>query len=63
MLLNLTVAYFGENAKPFSHKNITIKTRSSSENHTVTLLDPKKVKTKNTSKGENLSEAPEDGNF
>ena len=34
--------------------------RSDGENHIVAVLDPKKVKTKDVSKGENLSEAPED---
>lgn len=57
------VAYFDKNSKPFSHKNITIKNGSSSENHIAALLDPKIAKIKDESNGENLSEAPEDGRF
>ena len=37
--------------------------RSNGENHIVVVLDPKKVKTKDVSKGENLSEAPKDEIF
>ena len=56
-----SVAYFGEGAKSFSHKIMENINRSSSENHSVALLDSKKVKIKDVSKGENLFEAPEDG--
>ena len=34
---------------------------SNGENHIVVVLEPKKVKPKDVSKGENLFEAPEDG--
>lgn len=60
--LNKTT-YFGENATPFSCKNITIKIGSSSENHTMTLVETKRVKTKDVSNGENLSKVLEDGRF
>lgn len=58
-----SVAYFGEGVGPSSHKNVKIKTNQESygENHTVALSDPKKVKRKDVSEGENLSEAPKDG--
>lgn len=60
-----SVTYLGENAKPFSHKNIKIKTNHGSygENHIVAVSDPKKVKRKDISEGENLSEVPQDGRF
>lgn len=54
---------FGTDAKPFSCKNITIKHGSSSENDTVALFDPKKVKRKSISNGENLSEVHMDERF
>lgn len=60
--LNSTT-YFGADAKPFNCKNITIKHGSYGENHTVELVDPKKVKIKSVSKGENLFEAPADERF
>ena len=37
--------------------------RSDAENHIVAVSEPKKVKIKDVSKGENLSEAPEDEIF
>lgn len=49
--------------KPFIRKNIIIKIGSSSENHIVALVETKRVKTKDISKGENIFEAPEDGRF
>lgn len=55
------MAYFGESANPFSHKNIKIINRSNGENHSVAVLDPKIVKRNDASDGENLSEAPDDG--
>ncbi|GLJ21626.1 hypothetical protein SUGI_0402520 [Cryptomeria japonica] len=57
------MAYFGEGVGPSSRKNVKIRTNQGSygENHTVALSDPKKVKRKDVSEGENLSEAPEDG--
>lgn len=58
-----SASYFEADAKPFSCKNITIKHGSSSENHTVALFDPTKVKIKSVSNGENLSEASEDERF
>ncbi|GLJ21183.1 hypothetical protein SUGI_0387850 [Cryptomeria japonica] len=58
-----SAAYFRADAKPFSCKNITIKHGSCSENHTVALFDPTKVKRKSVSNGENLYEAPEDEGF
>ncbi|GLJ26385.1 hypothetical protein SUGI_0508550 [Cryptomeria japonica] len=58
-----SAAYFGVDAKPFSYKNITIKHGSSSENHTVALFDPKKVKRKSVSNGENLPEVPTNERF
>lgn len=63
MLLSLIVHLTLERMPNLSVTNITIKTRSSSENHTMALFDPKTIKTKDASKGENLSEAPEDGRF
>ncbi|GLJ55837.1 hypothetical protein SUGI_1198920 [Cryptomeria japonica] len=58
-----SMAYFGEGVGPSSRKNVKIRTNQGSydENHTVALSDPKKVKRKDISEGENLSEAPEDG--
>lgn len=55
------MAYFGEGVGSSSHKNVKIKTNQGfyGENHIVALSDPKKVKRKDVSKGENLSEAPE----
>ncbi|GLJ53608.1 hypothetical protein SUGI_1143590 [Cryptomeria japonica] len=58
-----SATYFGADAKPFSCKNITIKHGSSSENHTMALFDPTKVKRKSISNGENLFEVPEDEGF
>ncbi|GLJ30587.1 hypothetical protein SUGI_0605670 [Cryptomeria japonica] len=58
-----SATYFEADAKPFSCKNITIKHGSSSENHTVELFDPTKVKRKSVSNGENLFEVPEDERF
>lgn len=56
------MAYFGEGAKPFSHKNLKINNkRYYSENYTMTLLDHEKVKRKYVSEGENLSKVLEDG--
>ena len=37
--------------------------RFDGENHIVTISEPKKLKTKDISKGENLSKAPEDEIF
>ena len=52
------------NIKYLSH---TIKKKNNrrydGENHIVVVSKPKKVKIKNVSKGENLSEAPEDEIF
>ena len=49
--------------KYLSHKIRKKKNRRSGENHIVAVLKPKKVKTKDVSKGENLSEVPEDEIF
>ena len=50
--------------KYLSHKIKKKKNRrSDGENHIVAVLEPKKVKTKDVSKGENLSEAPKDEIF
>ena len=50
--------------KYLSHKIKKKKNRrSDGENHIVVVSEPKKVKTKDVSKGENLSEAPEDEIF
>ena len=47
--------------KYLSHKIKKKKNRrSNGENHIVAVLEPKKVKIKDVSKGENLSEALED---
>lgn len=60
-----SATYFGEGVRPSSRKKINIKTKYGyhGENHVVVLFDPKKVKRKDVSKGENLSEASEDGRF
>ena len=50
--------------KYLSHKIKKKKNRRfDGENHLVAVSEPKKVKTKDTSKGENLSEAPVDEIF
>jgi len=54
-------AYFGESAKPFSHKNIKIKERSNGENRSAVVLDHQNSKNKDVSNGENLLEVPKDG--
>lgn len=58
-----SMAYFGEGVGPSNRKNVKIKTNQGfyNENHIVALSDPKKVKRKDVSKGENLSKAPKDG--
>lgn len=58
-----SATYFKENAKTFSCKKITIHNGYSSENRTMTLLDPKAVKIKDVSNDENLLEVPKDGKF
>jgi len=56
-----TMAYFGKGAKPSSHKNIKIKTKSDGENRYAAVSNPKIVKRKDTSDGENTTVAPDDG--
>ena len=60
-----THAYYGETIESFSRKSekLRIISKSLSENHTVALSDKKKVKRKDVSNGENLSEVPEDEGF
>ena len=57
--VNMTEA----NIKYLSHKIKKKNRRSDGENHIVAVSEPKKVKIKDVSKGENLSEAPEDEIF
>jgi len=54
-------SYFGESAKPFSHKNVKIKEGSNGENCSATALDHQNSKNKDASNDENLSEALKDG--
>jgi len=56
------MTYFGGNAKSSSRKS-TNKERSLGENHTMAPPDHKIVKTKDVSKSENPTVAPEDGGF
>lgn len=60
-----TQAYYGETIESFSCKseNLRIISRSLSENHIVALSNPKIVKIKDISNGENLYEVLEDEGF
>lgn len=56
---------YGEIIESFSCKmdNLQLTFRSLSENHTMTLSDPKIVKRKDVSEGENIYQAPKDEGF
>lgn len=60
-----TQAYYGETIDSLSRKmeNMRLISQSHSENHYVALTNPKTIKIKDVSNGENLSEALEDEGF
>ena len=56
-----TMAYSREGTKPSSRKNIKIKIGSDGENCSAAVSNPKTVKRKGASEGENPTMAPDDG--